>query len=227
MAVAALDSQGGNINVSTLSYSVSAGTDRMLVVMTSINQFASSPTAPTGVTYGGQAMTLQESTTCSKIEIGIWTLNDAGITAASSTTISVAGWSGRRHLWAKSFSGVEQSTPAVNTATTGSNCGTLTLGGLNGIADGIGVGLWCVEVSGGTNLTATGDFTRLSEFDSVTTSNDDSTTGFMQITTTDTTTKTMNVSSSAGGNAFSGCAIMLQPPIPFTGFAGYWGLRVA
>ena len=108
MAAERLDAADSNSGSDTLSYTVSGAPKRVLVVVTSL---AGGHTDPTGVTYGGQAMTLLHNVGVNS-EAWIWILDNAGIVAASTTTISVAGWVGAKFLFAASYKNVEQADPA-------------------------------------------------------------------------------------------------------------------
>lgn len=100
------------------SYTVSAGTDRLLVV--GLAQEGDPITADqVTITYGGQSMTKQVSiiTDDDKLEVYIFTLDDAGITAASSTTISITNETAAFAWTAASYDGVDQTNPVAQTGT--------------------------------------------------------------------------------------------------------------
>ena len=126
MAITRLDT-ASSAAAATLSFSVSAGTDRLLVVCCG-DEF-NGATSVTGVDYGGQAMTqaVQQHTADAGFSAGcsIWYLLDAGIAAASGSTITPTYSSAPADevLHAASYAGVDQTggattNPATNSAET-------------------------------------------------------------------------------------------------------------
>jgi len=113
--VAPLDSIAAGSFQASLSYTVSAGSDRVLLVSVT-QEFNSNPGLPT-VTYGGQAMTQiadLEETVSDFNRLTIFFLDDAGITAASSTTIAVGGGvSSNYGIAAGSYENARQAVPVV------------------------------------------------------------------------------------------------------------------
>lgn len=127
MAVSQLDTPTSNGASKTHTYSVSAGTDRHLIVCYHVEAGGLSDPSATAVTYGGQDMIKHDHVHLNAavdIEISVWGLNDAGIAAASGTTISVtSGGTSAVAVHAASYAGVDQTTPlaqAVSKETTGS-----------------------------------------------------------------------------------------------------------
>jgi hypothetical protein len=105
-------------NVGTLS--IAAGTNRMLVVAIVSSAQSANLETVTSVTYGGRALTLAQgdASAISQTHTYLYYLNDAGITAATSTTLSV-NMSGPTpaYTWvyAAVFAGVNQTTPFTST----------------------------------------------------------------------------------------------------------------
>ncbi len=132
MAVAFLDSAAGGITA-TLSYTVSAGSDRLLVV--GVTHEGIITAGGVTCTYGGQSMTNEVSafvdSGSNDLECIFFTLDDTGIAAASTTTISPSGLaaSGKVGISTRSLSGVDQATPVPETnsdSTTSSTPNPLT-----------------------------------------------------------------------------------------------------
>lgn len=92
MAVARLDAAVANIGTGTHTYSVSAGSNRVLVIGFSSERASSQAPTVSTVDYGGQAMTqaveLGNSSDTNMCATSIWYLLEAGIAAASNTTIT-------------------------------------------------------------------------------------------------------------------------------------------
>ncbi len=99
----------------TFSYTAGTGTNRLLVV--TIAGGASAVTSITSVTYGGQTMALEIGTSASgdtNAQSFIYTLNEAGIAAATSTTVTITPNSSSAisiAAGATTFAGVNQTTP--------------------------------------------------------------------------------------------------------------------
>lgn len=154
MSVALLGSPGstsetgidGASAYTAFTYTVSAGTNRLLVLFIAIGD--DDFLAASAVTYGGQAMTLVPGYLSTD---GIWTttqawfLKEAGIAAAGSTTFSVTWVSTLNALThlivgAAAFSGVDQTTPLgtpviANGSSTAPSTGSITVPA-NGLAIG-------------------------------------------------------------------------------------------
>lgn len=132
MAVSELDALGSTFDSATLTYSVSAGSDRVLVVA-NIQQH--DVQASLTADYGGQSMTqtveiFQEGGGFD-IQITVWELDEAGIAAASDTTVTISGDeldTGSNHVVARSWQDVDQTTPIpeTNTDSTASDVSPLT-----------------------------------------------------------------------------------------------------
>lgn len=104
-----------------LTHTVSGGSNRLLVFVTGHEN--NGDIDITGVTYGGQAMTLAEEHVTSAADwmarVEMYTLDEAGIEAAGGNTFVVTYASGPPTLVthaAATFSGVDQTTPVVDTA---------------------------------------------------------------------------------------------------------------
>lgn len=100
----------------TMSYTVSAGSNRLLIV--AVSGEGESAAAPT-VDYGGQAMTqvanaFIDASTIS-LRANLFRLNESGVAAASNTTITVTGGEAEISIHAQAYSGVNQTTPIAET----------------------------------------------------------------------------------------------------------------
>lgn len=164
MAVSRLDALAtGTANNGT--YSVSSGTNRLLVV--TFCQEGDPLTADqVTCTYGGQSMTKQVTviTSDNKLELYIFTLDDDGIEAASNTTITFSGHN--EIAWtASSYEGVDQTAPVPETnsdeTTTTPNPLTgadITAGDGAAVVAAAGNGKLGVSCSWGSDLTEQADF---------------------------------------------------------------------
>ena len=130
MAVAILDafaSTGATSEAAAGSFSVSAGSDRLLVL---VMGYKGSEDTIEAVSFGGQAMTPQVAVITGggfPARIRVWTLNNQGIIDASDTNFAVTGdANGEYRSSAGSFSGVNQTTPLI--AADGDISGTSPLG---------------------------------------------------------------------------------------------------
>ncbi len=150
------------------SHTKEAGSDRVFVVIAHAeSNWYQTPSLST-VTYGGQAMTkiadiVQSGTTYqSKAYIGAFILNETGVAAASSDTIS-ASWSGTssNSLTSVFLGNVEQSTPVTDYDTGGSTSATVTTSALS-TSDGdmVIAGATCTEAG---TYTANNGFTEAVE----------------------------------------------------------------
>ncbi len=112
----------------TWSYPVSAGTNRLLVVV--IGLFDGGTQTISSVTYGGQAMTSAVSISKNNLLTQIFYLNDAGISAASGTNIisTYSGGAQLSYMSAASFQGVNQTTPTASPKTNSSGANVASLG---------------------------------------------------------------------------------------------------
>ncbi|KKM67490.1 hypothetical protein LCGC14_1470580, partial [marine sediment metagenome] len=112
-------------NSITKSYTVPAGSDRILIVNAMSEEDSSvDPIAPATVTYGGQTLLkLDEATETDQAHSSLWYLLETGIVAASNTNVIVtwAGSSGDNALFVSSYAGANQTTPW---GTPNSNIGT-------------------------------------------------------------------------------------------------------
>jgi hypothetical protein len=116
--VARLDTPTSAASTSTHTYTVSAGDNRLLIV--GVQQEVASATAPSAVTYGGQTMSSEVGTIATGSvdqRVDLFTLDEAGIDAASSSTISVTGAAGSATIHAASYENVDQTTPVPETNT--------------------------------------------------------------------------------------------------------------
>lgn len=102
----------------TLAYSISAGSDRLLVVALSAED-ATDPVV-SDVDYGGQAMTLVRSEIANpgsgtRAYVSVWYLLESGIAAAVGTTITpnYSGVNDSETISAASYAGVRQSSPVI------------------------------------------------------------------------------------------------------------------
>lgn len=146
----------GATNPVNYSHTVS-GTERLLVVITSVNSFPTSPNV-TGVTYNGVALT--EMTGFG----GLY--NDAGLdvrlqgwfliapdTGANTVAVTWSAGTGDRAMIAASFNGVHQSTPLSNgTNTTGTSTSpsiNVSSAANNLVLAGFGVGQPTITEGGG------------------------------------------------------------------------------
>ncbi len=116
MAVGFLDNADSS-SASTLSYTISAGSDRLLVVgLTMEGDFTAGALT---CTYGGQSMTKQvnifQEFGSFDFETTFFTLDETGIAAASGTTIAFTNLTSERLIVARSFDGVNQTTPVPET----------------------------------------------------------------------------------------------------------------
>lgn len=112
MAITRLDTAASG-TTTTLTYSVSAGTDRGLFVFTCYEDFTAARTV-TSMDYGGQAMesivTANTADTGSQCGASSWFLDDAGIAAASGSVITPTYDSGPSNemIHAASYENVDQ-----------------------------------------------------------------------------------------------------------------------
>lgn len=119
MAVAILDTPV--VRTSGLNFTPTAGASHALIWVTQRNS-SGTASAATGVTLGGQSMTLiagYNSGTKQRSAAGLWCLNAAGIAAMSGNAIVVSGGSGTRVVVSASISGAAQAYP------TGGDVGTV------------------------------------------------------------------------------------------------------
>ena len=104
------------------SFTVPAGTNsfRVLVVALASTQTTTGTARTLGVTYGGQALSLAASdmgTTTTRQHTAIYYLNEAGIDAATSTTLAVtfSGGTARvNDVWTSVYDYVDQSASITN-----------------------------------------------------------------------------------------------------------------
>lgn len=101
------------------SFSISSGTDRVLVVIINNEHNTGTPGA-TAITWGGQSLTLQVTggTTASPGNRSqIWTLDETGISNGVGTTLSITmpGGADTADYGAATFSNVDQTTPVRDT----------------------------------------------------------------------------------------------------------------
>lgn len=123
------------------SKTVSAGDSRLLVVRTSLR--TTSDSTITGVSWGGQAMTLvdrETTTTNPDLDTAVWELDEAGIAAASGTSFTLTDSGSllntQFRLQAGSYENVDQTDPIVDSfsvnATGGANPTTTALTTVDG-----------------------------------------------------------------------------------------------
>lgn len=119
MAIAVLDTfadSGATDDTAAGSFSVSSGTDRLLLY---IQSYEGNVENITGVTWGGEAMTqavVAEQIGSFDFRVRIWYLKDAGISAASGTSFSVTGaTNGSYRAYAGSIENVDQENPVYHT----------------------------------------------------------------------------------------------------------------
>jgi len=117
-----------------LTYSVPTGsnTNRILVVAVSASKWAAGEIT-VNMSYGGQALTLANGdmgTATVRQHTGLYYLNEAGLDAATSSTLSATVSAGgaamcNTDIWAAVFDYVNQTTPLTNTRTYSSGTGTV------------------------------------------------------------------------------------------------------
>ena len=125
------------------SFAISDGSNRLLVVALYVRAGAASPV--TALSYGGQPLTkAQDAATTAgpDLDTAIWTLNEAGIAAASGTAFSITpnttGVSFR--LNAATYQNVDQTDPIVDEfAATNTSGGNPTTEALTSVAGGIAI----------------------------------------------------------------------------------------
>lgn len=124
MAVSALDAASSG-NTDGASYTVSAGSNRLLVI--GIQHEGNFTTDQVTVTWGGQSLTEGPvgyiDAGGNDQEVQLFYLNEAGIAAASGSTISITNESANFTWHARSYQDVDQTTPVpeTNNASTGSS----------------------------------------------------------------------------------------------------------
>ena len=122
-AAGAIIDTGAGASPHTGAYTVPAGTDRLLVVAVTM-EYTGVTAHNVSVTYGGQALTLITQTTNQQQTIWVGYLNNAGIVAASSTTVSVTHNNTNFRaitVHAATYNGVHQTTPIAGSNSTSSN----------------------------------------------------------------------------------------------------------
>lgn len=130
MAATALDAWSpkvsNTVSADTLTYAISAGSNRFLVVEVGVE---SSPARTvSSITYGTQnltqAFTVNAGSGVALLEC--WYLNEAGIAAASNSDIVVTltGSASALHTAARSLQDVDQTTPIAETRTATTNAST-------------------------------------------------------------------------------------------------------
>ena len=129
---AVLDAWNSAANSNNDSVPVSAGTNRLLIVVVNHEDNGGNPTGADDVDWGGQAMTLivfHEGGTSARNGTQIWYLDEVGIAAASGNTLDINGTTGDVPSYgAISFTGINQSTPIRDfTGTNGSDPNTSNL----------------------------------------------------------------------------------------------------
>jgi hypothetical protein len=163
MAVARLDTPASSTS-NSWSYSVGAGSDRMLVVVVG-GEDATTVGTVSGVTYGGQSMTKahERRNPGTRVLISVWYLLDAGIAAASGTTItaSFTGWtpgSDEEVYSAGSYTGVNQSggaSTAIETNDAGTDSSTPNPQTAADVTEASGNMVLSASVDGSAGATAT------------------------------------------------------------------------
>ena len=163
MAIARLDTANSG-NTDGASYSVSAGSDRCLVI--GIQHEGQITADGVSVTWGGQSMTqtvgIHLEAGGNDNEVRLFILLEAGIAAASGTTITITGESSNFDWSAISYTGVDQTggattVPETNTdSTTGATPNPLTGADIVSVADNAvvalaGMGNAGTAAWGGTN----------------------------------------------------------------------------
>jgi len=146
--VALLDAWAGNshsTNNTTYSYNytVSAGTNRALVVCVFQNNDDGSARTLNTVTYGGRGLTNQgvvQNSNNDDQTLEIWTLDEANLALAGSTLLSFT-WSGQvrdaQFYYAGSYQYVDQTTPVSASAiNTSNNVGSLQLSAALAVQNG-------------------------------------------------------------------------------------------
>jgi predicted CxxxxCH...CXXCH cytochrome family protein len=145
------------------SYTVNAGTNRLLVVVISASYSATTTTTATA-NYGGQALTQAVVVSGASMRRPVWIgyLNEAGIAAASNTTLQVTLSSGTSlvgtETYAAVFTGVNQATPVNATYQFyDSNTDAVMDFGTGLAVQAGGYSLFGVSVNNATAPTITGD----------------------------------------------------------------------
>lgn len=145
--VARLDTAASG-NASTLAYAVSAGTDRCLLI--GVTQEAN-PTSDCTVDYGGQAATQIASVAANvggvQCRAQLFRVMEAGIAAASGSTITATGLTGVYTIHAASYENVHQSSPVSGSDTDFSDASTpnpLAACDITVPSDGLGVAIAAV-----------------------------------------------------------------------------------
>ena len=120
MAVTRLDAAASG-NTDGASYTISAGSDRLLVIGHQVENDATP--GDVTVTWGGQSLIKQVIVTiggANTLTIILFTLDEAGIAAASGSTITFGGEQPGAFTWhAASYAGVDQTTPIPETNSDG------------------------------------------------------------------------------------------------------------
>ncbi|MGI9491309.1 MAG: hypothetical protein ACR2QF_02670, partial [Geminicoccaceae bacterium] len=140
MAISVLNAfadTGALVETSPGSFTVSAGTDRLLAY--NLHMTGSTDTISV-VTYGGQPMTEQESAVSGggfPARVRIFTLDEAGIAAATGTGFGITGdVNGTFRATAVALEGVDQTTPVVDSGSGIASGGDIADVVLTTVADG-------------------------------------------------------------------------------------------
>ena len=139
MPVAVLDSPSWIESSSGDPGAVSAGSDRVAILIGCAGNFANATINSSAASYGGQAMSLiiQASPTNARVGVSGWLLNEAGIALMSGSTASFSADGSGKSFYMVTFSGVDQDTPTEGTGSDGgASTDTFTLSGLAKTADG-------------------------------------------------------------------------------------------
>lgn len=117
MAVSRIGSWSSG-TATTLSHTNGVGSNRVMIVAVGVETAAT--VTVTAIDYGGQALTRKVFTTAGtgySYQLEIWILDEAGIQAATSTTITptISGAYDDIMIAAATFGGVNQTTPVVET----------------------------------------------------------------------------------------------------------------
>jgi len=147
----------GNFSVNAGDITVSAGTQRLLVVAAVFESGAGGTLTNFNATLGGTALTAVASTDTTQREVAkVWYLLDAQVPAGAAALV-VSGTYNQNvsglHIYWASFSGVSQTAPIVSASANYNGSTNVTFGAaVNYVAGGR---TFCVAGNGGTGVTET------------------------------------------------------------------------
>ena len=228
MATTRLDNAVSNAGSLTLAFgAVSAGNDRVLIVM--VGEEEGDQIHPDGCTYGDQSMTeiVQEIVPDTFGSITFYGLNEAGISAASGTTVTVSFPTtrspnpGEIQIHAATYQDADQTTPWSKTISDGSSDppNPITTVDVNADADTVVVSGVFFGDSGTTSWGA--DLTEQTD------QNDASSASSMADAEISSAGNVDCEGTFSGGEANRISAASFQIGVAVGNPSGYWGLRVA